>query len=555
MYTDYIYSEKKQVVIMNSSYYKMNKTEKRILFHFLLLSFFFSSLFSYSLFAVKSEVSKIRMSKIASIIKEFTDAKEKLTDPFVQEAILDKVDSQLSLEPDEKPNEKGVSEIAREIRQIVSKRFPDSVKDIEAKAEKEALKKFKLKDKLEFVTIKVVRGEHAFSVSGIFYGYGIGGKSVRVGDNTPIAFFDLSDTDRAKFDNNFCKEKRKKYVEEKVRNYYKRKQSFLNLEFTEKLEKISKENEALGYIFVWNKWRTPKNVTEYLIQQRIRQQKKHGLDDPRNNDGIDPEVLPDDPFEITDPVEDPIPENMGENELALKIAKLKQKVEKWQMEIAGSQYGVDADQGFRKGDMLVLIGMTHDDVNFLSGMMGKGDTDSLSYPKGHIENVVFHYTNKILYKIVINYRIGPPEGMKLLLDSLHDAYGDSKEAKEIKKKEKERLARLRAIKKLCPKNDKGKDTHSWHKNGTCTKCKVKKTDLVPAALNKNLVETWKGNIIETQLVATLAADASNFTKFELTKKSLAIKEEQEKILEEERIRQAKEDKKRELQEYKDQLNK
>jgi len=80
---------------------------------------------------------------------------------------------------------------------------------------------------------------------------------------------DLSDTDRAKFDKAFCALKRKEYVDVKIRNYYKKKQSYLNQLFEKKLEKIAEENESLGYIYVWNKWRTPKEVTEYLIQQNI----------------------------------------------------------------------------------------------------------------------------------------------------------------------------------------------------------------------------------------------------------------------------------------------
>ena len=109
---------------MNSSYNKMNKTGNRFLLDFLPIVFLFSFFFCTTLCAVTSEVSKIRLRRIAGIIKEFTDANEKLTDPFVQEAIFDKVSRELTLEPDEKPNLKSVSEIAREIRKVVSARFP-----------------------------------------------------------------------------------------------------------------------------------------------------------------------------------------------------------------------------------------------------------------------------------------------------------------------------------------------------------------------------------------------------------------------------------------------
>ncbi len=537
---------------MNSSYNKMNKTGNRFLLDFLPIVFLFSFFFCTTLCAVTSEVSKIRLRRIAGIIKEFTDANEKLTDPFVQEAIFDKVSRELTLEPDEKPNLKSVSEIAREIRKVVSARFPDSVKNIKAKAEKESKKQYKLKDKLEFVTVTVHRGGSSHEVSGIFYRFGIGGNSVVIGDNTPIAFVDLLPEDRAKFDKSFCFEKRKSYFEEKIRNYYKRKQSYLNDRFTEHLEKIAKENEALGFIYVWGKWRSPKNVTEYLIQQNIRQQQKDGIADVDDTGDFGDDKVTD-TIDIPD-VPETSPDKPEKESDSLQIAKLKQDIEKRQMEIVGSQYGVDASQGFRKGDLLVLIGMQQNEVNLLTGLSGEGESESLSYPKGHIESVTFFYVNKKLYKIVTKYRIGPPEGMKLLLDSIHDEYGESIETKEARKNEKEKQARLKAIKKFCPKDKKGKDTHQWDpKTGKCKKCKVLQADLAITPIKLNLLETWKGNIITAILEAQLSSDALNFTKFKITKVNPEILEKQTKNLEAERLRKIEEDKQRRINEYKKQL--
>jgi len=536
---------------MNSLYYKMNKTKKRIFSNFL---FILPLLFSFAPFradALTSEVSKIRLRRIAGIIRKFTDAKEKLSDPIVQESIFDQVGRELTLEPDEKPNKKAISDIAHDVRKTVSKRFPDSVKQIKAKAEKETIKKFKLKDKLEFVTVRIVRGGHSYSVSGIFYRYGIGGKSVVIGDHTPIAFMDLSDTDRAKFDKSFCAMKRKEYVDVKVRNYYKKKQSYLNQRFSEQLEKIAKENESLGYIYVWNKWRTPKEVTEYLIQQNIRQQPKDEVADLP--DSSFPDATTSDATDVPSDTETADVEI--EDSASIQLAKLKQKVEKMQMEIAGSQYGIDADQGFSKGDLQVLIGMNQKDVNLLTGLQGNGDSSTLSYPKGTIDTVRFSFANHILYKIEVTYRIGPPEAMRLLLDTIHDDYGASTEMKEMNKKEKERLARLKAVKHMCPKDKKGKDTHKWAKNGVCMKCKVRKADLTPPPLKLNVVETWPGNIITAKLFATISQDQSNFTRFVIMKENARIKEEQDKILEDEKIRKAELDKQRRIDEYKSELNK
>jgi hypothetical protein len=530
----------------------MNKMKKKIFSNFLLILLLFGSFSAFRVDALTSEVSKIRLRRIAGIIRKFTDAKERLTDPIVQESIFDQVGRELTLEPDEKPNKKAISDIAHDVRQVVSKRFPDSVKQIKAKAEKEAAKRFKLKDKLEFVTVRVIRGGHSYSVSGIFYRYGIGGKSVVIGDHTPIAFMDLADTDRAKFDKSFCMKCRKEYVDVKIRNYYKKKQSFLNQRFTEQLEKIAKENESMGYIYVWNKWRTPKEVTEYLIQQNIRQQPKEEVAE-LPDDGNFPEVADSDTNDDSPEAVSDTPTAPAADSTNIRLAKLKQEVEKKQMEIAGSQYGIDADQGFSKGDLLVLIGMNQDDVNLLTGLQGSGDSSTLSYPKGAIDKVTFYFVNHILYKIEVVYRIGPPEGMRLLLDTIHDDYGTSVEMKEMNTKEKERLARLRAVRHMCPKDKKGKDTHKWAKNGVCMKCKVRKADLNPPPMKLDLVETWPGNIITARLSATLAKDQSNFTRFVLVKENPQIKEEQDKILEEEKIRKAEIDNQRRIEEYKNEI--
>ena len=533
----------------------MDKTEKRRILKFLTFLIIFVFISSLRVNAIESEVSKIRLRRIAAIIREFTDAKEKISDPFVQEAIMEKVGRMMPLEPDVKPNVKNISQIATEVRAVVSKKFPDSINTIRAKAEKEAERKYKLKKKLDFVTVTVIRGGHSFQVSGIFYRYGLGGNSVVIGDNSPIAFIDLAPEDRAKFDKDYCVKVRKDYVREKIRNYYKRRQSYLNLLFSDKLEKMARENEKLGYIYVWNKWRTPKEVTEFMIKQSMRQQEKEALknSDRTDDSGDDSGVADTDTRPPSAPVDitgggssENTPSGKVEaptDNKSLRIARLKQEIEKRQMEIVGSQYGVDAEQFFSKGDLLVLLGMPQEDVNLLTGLKGTGDTESIVYKKGPYEKVVFYFINKILYKIEVVYRIGLPEAMKIVIDDIHDRFGESAEAKEMRIAEKERQKRLKAVKHMCKK-------HSWNSKGVCTKCGVRKADLNPPPVSRHIVETWKGDVVTAVLTAELAEDESNFTSIVLSKEVPAIKLAQEKILEQERIRKAEEEKRKSIEEYK-----
>ena len=530
---------------MNSSYYKMNKTGKRVFSNFLLIIVLLACFSSMPLYAFTSDISKIKFQRIVNIIREFTDAKEKLTDPFVQEAIFDKVGREMTLEPDEKPNKKSISEIASEVRKIVSKRFPLKVEDIKAKAEKEAKSIYQVKDKLDFVTVTVVRGGRSHKVSGIFYRYGVGGNSVVIGDNTPIAFIDLTDVDRAKFDKDFCARKRKEYVDQKIRLYYKKKQAYLNQCFSEAREKIAQSNIDMGYMYVWNKWRTPKEVTEYLIQQQIKHAAEQAAEEGTVEEDL-PEVSDSEVAEPTEAAENDAPVSEVKDAPDLELARLKQRVEKKQMEIAGSQYGVDADQGFVKGDLVVLIGLTQDEVNLLTGLKSEGNTATLEYSKGSVDKVNFFFINHVLYKIEVVYRIGPPEAMKLIWDSIQDIYGESTEMIEQDKKDRPRQERLAAIKHLCPEG-----AHKWDSKGVCKKCGVKRADLTPPDFGSDIHLTWPGNIITAKLHIVLTDDKSEFKEFVLTKENPHIKEEQEEILKEERLRKLEEDKKRRLKEFKE----
>ncbi|MBN1865201.1 MAG: hypothetical protein JW808_09900, partial [Victivallales bacterium] len=236
----------------------------KILYFFLIFSML---AFDSDAQAPSTEISNVRIRKIADVIRRYMKANEKLSDPYVREAIFDEVGREMSIEPDEKANETSIQDIARKVRERVNQRFPDSLETIKAKAIQEAEAKFKMAEKLDPVTVKVEKGRKSYNVSGIFYGYGVGGNSVRIGEHTPIGFIDLDPASRAMFDKEFCEQEKTNFIDDKIRNYFHKKGNYTNALFAEEREKIAAENEALGYIYVWNKWRTPRNVTEYLIEQ------------------------------------------------------------------------------------------------------------------------------------------------------------------------------------------------------------------------------------------------------------------------------------------------
>ena len=505
-----------------------------------------------NIIAATSEVSKMRIKKIAEIIRRYTTANEKLTDPYVKSAILDDVDKKFTLEPEEKANERTVKEIAKEVRKKVLQRFPDSIKTITKNATAKAENKFKLAEKLEHVTVRVQRGKTSYIVSGIFYGYGIGGKSVRIGDNTPIAFFDLTQQSRAMFDKPFCEREKRTYIDEKIRNYYRKKGSYTNRLFKEIRGKIASENESLGYIFAWDKWRTPKNVASYLIEKMAEDVVIVAKNDDKptgdNAEGKEDDKKPD---------KEPVEVNKTDAANKLYLAKLKRSVEERQLEIAGSQYGIDADQGFnQKGDR-ILWGMKQKDANLIFNIPSGSVTDieTLTYQKGAYQDVKLHFINGVFFKVTITYRIGSMEAMGMLWRNINEKYGEAEESKKMREDENARLARLKAIKKPCPPHPKNpkKETHKWDKkSGKCKKCGIIKKDLHPPPPPLDQTYTWTGGVTKGVLKLRLNNNGV-FTQFFLSKEDTNIQATQQALIDAERKRKHEEDKQKTLEEYRKSL--
>lgn len=549
----------------------MNKMIKKLFLTFSVLTVL---LFALEVAAVSSEVSKMRIKKITDIIRRYTNANEKLSDPYVRDAILDEVDKEFTLEPEENPNETSVKDIAKEVRGKVNKRFPDSIQGIKDKATKEADKKYKMAEKLDPVTVYGQKGKKSFKVSGIFYGFGVGGKSVRVGDNRPIAFFDLNPTSRAMFDKAYCEREKKNFIDERVRNYYRKKGSYSNTLFAEIREKITAENEALGYIYAWDKWRTPKNVSEYLIE-RIKQKQEADFALAQKNgeagkDGEDGNKIGDDKNPANGGDEPP-PDKVdpgtgtevdpGVNSEKLRLAKLKKSIEERQFEIASSQYGIDADQGFNIAGKRVLWGMKQEEVNLIfkdelpAGAASEVETINYAEKGGPINQVKLYFINGLFYKVEIIYTIAGKDLMMTLWKGLNEKYGESAESQLMREAENARLERLAAI-KLCPPNPKNpkKEGHDWDKkSGKCKKCKVAKADLHPPLPPLDQTFTWSGKITKGVLKVTLSSKRDAFTHFSLTKENTDIQATQQALIEAEKKRKMEEEKKKKLEEYRKSL--
>ena len=95
--------------------------------------------------------------------------------------------------------------------------------------------------------------------------------------------------------------------------------------------------------------------------------------------------------------------------------------------ISGSEYGIDADQGYNKIDKRVIWGMKQENVNLLfkdEPKISMGDNSTtIEYDDGAIKSVTLQFINGIFYKADVSYSIGPKEGMMMLWQKLNEKYG------------------------------------------------------------------------------------------------------------------------------------
>jgi len=542
---------------MNNAKHVTGKTSNKIIAKIMALAALCAV--AHSLQAVESPASDARKAKIANIIKEFVDAKVNLADPFIQEAIIEKVGKSMILEPKESPITKTAAEVAKVAREQAAKKYPLSREQLKKKVTEEAKNKYKAAQKGQYVSIHVQRGNNNYVVSGVYYGLGIGKNSARIGDDIPIPFFDMIPVDRAKFDANFRAKEIQKYVKARCSVYQRRKSIYANDLYNKALEKIARENEKRGYIRAWGKWRTPKSVTEYFIAQYIRKMPEVASND--NNPTATPKegAQPDNPSDG----DDQSPEETTaktpsqiktdpQTTLALQLDKLKAEVEKRQIEISGSRYGVDADQTFKHGNAIVLMGMRSGNVDLIlkkklpdEHALPRNDAETITYDSGPIASVTLYYINDVLYKIKKTYRIASLDIMADLIRRIVDDYGKSIETLEAEKKEEERRARIAKVKNPC-KNGK----HHFNKSGVCTKCGMRKKDLAPEPETLEQIHHWKGDVVDAELHFKLNNDRSDFEVFELTRERPDIKKDQEAVIEEERRKREEENKRKIREQYK-----
>lgn len=488
--------------------------------------------------------SEKRYGIITKILKSYKKAGENFADPKVKESIYKDIKNEMILEPQKKPDKRTYKELAETARNSIADSFKESPEQIKEKAEQIAADRFKMHKPLDEVSVHYKKGDRFFSARGIFYSYG--GNSIKVGDKV-IAIYDLTEESRIKFDKTYSETKRKQFIDNKLKEYYAEKTKRSLEVYKELKDKQIAQNEEAGYIYIWKEWRTPKEIADILIrsvEKNVRPSKTASI--AKNGDKAEekPEEAQEDAAHVT--------EEGIEEQAAKMYRKVKQKAEKQLLEIANTQAGIDADQGYK----MALWGMTLEEVGIL---LTKGEyykrthggkennnfkneeedeliqiqTDKIVIENGSgpIEKVELGFFYDSFYKVIVEFRIGTMAAMQRVGALLNERYGFTDEQKKVMVK-KEKLKKGEAAEEeILAFQEESDKQQNQNKD-------------VPLEQTYH----WTGKITFGKVEIKLNSDYT-YSSFALIKESPDVKEaaKAKKLKEEQRKREEK--RRKELEEY------
>ena len=109
--------------------------------------------------------------------------------------------------------------------------------------------------------------------SGRFYGFGLGGKTVRINSNN-IPVFDLTPESKALFDRDANAALKRDHVKKLVKDYQMDRRRYADQLYNQEKTKIREFNEKLGYIYYKDKWVPAETVMKDLLKDTIKEAKE-----------------------------------------------------------------------------------------------------------------------------------------------------------------------------------------------------------------------------------------------------------------------------------------
>lgn len=391
------------------------------------------------------KLSQERMKIIDEVLNNAINRNLDMTKPATLQMLESEISRKMPLIPKVPVSNKSHSQFAAEAKKLVRDNATSAAEltALRAAAEKEAAEKYPLEKPRAKVKFEYKKGPYIEKVEGTFYG--AFDRYVQI-DGKRISYVDLPEELRARFDRKFNAEKRKTYVEQKVREWERKKAQEEQEKFTELLAGQDLLNEKNGYIYdrSLKQWITAKDYLQsqmpaaivkyqaYVKEQQEKERQARERDaaraqaqqGTRNLTGID--------------TSDESKYKKYRDEAAAKRKKIQQQYS-----------GVDAYQGFRNA----MWGASREEVAYLFSKISgtryeqRDFHSKLTLPRYFPAEVVFEFNQNQLIEVVLHYGYlsqvkGSAEGKKPvsqrlfkaddfnnLIISLHDICGLSEEEK------------------------------------------------------------------------------------------------------------------------------
>lgn len=220
----------------------------------------------------KSESDK-KVLKIEQLVYSYIANGSDIKDEQVKELILKQVMGDYPLLGSEKPREVDVSKIRKKADKKAKEKYPLTDKELEELYKKKAEELYQLLPLNTDVTISYKQGPYTKTITGRYFGLTYYNDGVKI-ENTVIPIFDMSDSDKSKFDVKLRDLRKRQYVSTEIESYQEERKEFSDSIVRARAEEVVKINEKNGFIYSWSKWRTPEDVTGIIITYVIDKEKK-----------------------------------------------------------------------------------------------------------------------------------------------------------------------------------------------------------------------------------------------------------------------------------------
>jgi len=227
-------------------------------------------------------LSEQKILKIEEIVKSYIANNSNIKNKDIRDEIVQKVNSIYKINPNTTSYSIDASKLMKQAQKMAEEKYPDSKEDLTKQYTSEADQLFKPVEINSTVTIKYKQGPFVKTVSGKYYGLTPSGNAVKIG-NSVIPVFDMSDSDKFKFDETILYYKKKNFIADNIEKYDDEKQLFKEKYTKTALDALIDKNESNGYIYIWNQWRTPEDVTDKVINYFISKEILNNTDNYNHN--------------------------------------------------------------------------------------------------------------------------------------------------------------------------------------------------------------------------------------------------------------------------------